>query len=198
MSDITVPGKVRAWYGLSGEILVENELWHLVRLGPISLPHPPLINLFLRAGLPKENRLRLSFEHEYGHLQTLPLALLHLALLRPRRASLGSWLAALIAHQAVWELAAEGWVVAKHALRNAMVPIVSIAALTVNRIIGATVVVESIFALPGLGRMNLESVLNRDFPTLQGAVLLMAIIVVAINLVSDLVYGWVDPRIRYS
>ncbi|MBI4271426.1 MAG: ABC transporter permease [Candidatus Rokubacteria bacterium] len=92
----------------------------------------------------------------------------------------------------------EGWVVAKHALRNAMVPIVSIAALTVNRIIGATVVVESIFALPGLGRMNLESVLNRDFPTLQGAVLLMAIIVVAINLVSDLVYGWVDPRIRYS
>jgi len=113
MSDITVPGKVRAWYGLSGEILVENELWHLVRLGPISLPHPPLINLFLRAGLPKENRLRLSFEHEYGHLQTLPLALLHLALLRRRRASLGSWLAALIAHQAVWELAAEGWVVAK-------------------------------------------------------------------------------------
>ena len=89
-------------------------------------------------------------------------------------------------------------VIAKHALRNALIPIVTIAALTINRIIGATVVVESIFALPGLGRMNLESVLNRDFPTLQGAVLLMAVLVIAINLVADVAYGWVDPRIRYS
>ncbi len=88
--------------------------------------------------------------------------------------------------------------IAKHALRNALIPIVTIAALTINRIIGATVVVESIFALPGLGRMNLESVLNRDFPTLQGAVLLMAVLVIAINLVADVAYGWVDPRIRYS
>jgi peptide/nickel transport system permease protein len=92
----------------------------------------------------------------------------------------------------------ERGVVAKHALRNALIPIVTIAALTINRIIGATVVVESIFALPGLGRMNLESVLNRDFPTLQGAVLLMAVLVIAINLVADIAYGWVDPRIRYS
>jgi peptide/nickel transport system permease protein len=89
-------------------------------------------------------------------------------------------------------------VIAKHALRNALIPIVTVAALTINRIIGATVVVESIFALPGLGRMNLESVLNRDFPTLQGAVLLMALLVIAINLVADVAYGWVDPRIRYS
>jgi peptide/nickel transport system permease protein len=93
---------------------------------------------------------------------------------------------------------AERAVVAKHALRNALIPIVTIAALTINRIIGATVVVESIFALPGLGRMNLESVLNRDFPTLQGAVLLMAVLVIAINLVADVAYGWVDPRIRYG
>lgn len=91
----------------------------------------------------------------------------------------------------------DGRVVAKHALRNALVPIVSVAAVTVNRIMGATVVVESIFALPGLGRLNLESVLNRDFPMLQGAVLLMALLVVAINLLADLAYGWVDPRIRY-
>ena len=88
-------------------------------------------------------------------------------------------------------------VVSRHALRNALIPLVTIAALTVNRIIGATVVVESIFALPGLGRLNLESVLNRDFPTLQGSVLVMALIVIAINLVSDVAYGVVDPRIRY-
>jgi peptide/nickel transport system permease protein len=91
----------------------------------------------------------------------------------------------------------DGRVVGKHALRNALVPIVSVAAVTVNRIMGATVVVESIFALPGLGRLNLESVLNRDFPMLQGAVLLMALLVVAINLLADLAYGWVDPRVRY-
>ncbi len=102
---------VRAWYGLRGEIQVENELWHLVRVGRVSLPHPPLINLFLRAGLPRSDRLRLSFEHEYGHLQTLPVAALHLTLLRPlRRKSLTAWLAALLAHQALWELAAESWV----------------------------------------------------------------------------------------
>jgi peptide/nickel transport system permease protein len=88
-------------------------------------------------------------------------------------------------------------VVARHALRNALIPIVTVAALTINRIIGATVVVESIFAIPGLGRLNLESVLNRDFPTLQGAVLVMALIVIAINLLADVAYGWVDPRIRY-
>ncbi len=92
---------------------------------------------------------------------------------------------------------AEGAVVAKHALRNALLPVVSVTALTVNRIIGATVVVESIFALPGLGRLNLESVLTRDFPTLQGAVLFMALIVIAINLLSDFAYGIADPRIRY-
>jgi peptide/nickel transport system permease protein len=89
-------------------------------------------------------------------------------------------------------------VVGKHALRNAFIPIVTIAALTINRIIGATVVVESIFAIPGVGRMNLESVLNRDFPTLQGAVLVMSVLVIAINLASDIAYGWVDPRIRYG
>jgi peptide/nickel transport system permease protein len=88
-------------------------------------------------------------------------------------------------------------IISRHALRNALIPLVTIAALTVNRIIGATVVVESIFALPGLGRLNLESVLNRDFPTLQGSVLVMALIVIAINLVSDVAYGAVDPRIRY-
>jgi peptide/nickel transport system permease protein len=92
----------------------------------------------------------------------------------------------------------ERFVIGKHALRNALIPIVTIAALTINRIIGATVVVESIFAIPGVGRMNLESVLNRDFPTLQGAVLVMSVLVIVINLASDIAYGWVDPRIRYG
>jgi len=106
--------EVQAWYGLRGEIEVQNEFWHLVRVGSVSLPHPPLVNLFLRAGLPRSQRLSLSFAHEFGHLQTLPVALTHLLLLRPmRRKSLTAWLAAMLAHQALWELAAEGWVAAR-------------------------------------------------------------------------------------
>lgn len=86
----------------------------------------------------------------------------------------------------------------KHALRNAFVPVVTLVGLTVSRLVGATTVVETVFALPGLGRMNLESILNRDFPTLQGTVLVTVFIVIAVNLVVDLAYGWVDPRIRYG
>lgn len=108
------PRKVRAWYGLAGEIQVEHGLWHLVRVGRISLPHPPLVNLFLRAPLGRETRLDLSFRHEFAHLQTLPLALLHVLSLRPWRLR-SPWrlAAALAAHEAVWELAAEAWVVAE-------------------------------------------------------------------------------------
>jgi peptide/nickel transport system permease protein len=93
---------------------------------------------------------------------------------------------------------AERVVIWKHALRNALIPMITVSGLTISRLVGATVVVESIFALPGLGRLNLESVLTRDFPMLQGAVLVMVLIVIAVNLVSDVVYGWVDPRIRLS
>jgi peptide/nickel transport system permease protein len=93
---------------------------------------------------------------------------------------------------------AERGVIWKHALRNALIPMITVSGLTISRLVGATVVVESIFALPGLGRLNLESVLTRDFPMLQGAVLVMVLIVIAVNFVSDVVYGWVDPRIRLS
>ena len=112
--------KVRSWYGLTGEIEVENELWHLVKVGNVALNHPPVVNLILRRGLPRSDRLRLSFLHEFGHFQTLPFSLLHLLLLL--RSALGrrrpidgwlAWLTALVlANEAVWEIAAEAYVVA--------------------------------------------------------------------------------------
>ncbi len=110
--------KVRAWYGLTGEIEVENELWHLVSIGGLRLPHPPLVNLVLRRGLSPEDRRRLSFLHEFGHFQTLPLALVHalwvLSAGRGQRRSLPGWLAWLaaagLAHEAVWEILSEGYV----------------------------------------------------------------------------------------
>ena len=111
--------QVRSWYGLSGTISVENELWHLVKVGRVSLPHPPLVNLVLRRGQPRADRLHLSYLHEFGHLQTLPLAVLHLLLLiwlgRWQFANPGrfKWLIALVvAHQASWELFSETYVIA--------------------------------------------------------------------------------------
>ena len=74
MSSREDPHRVTSWYGLTGEIEVGNELWRLVRVGTLNLPHPPVVNTFLRAGLPRSDRLRLSFLHEFGHLQTLPVA----------------------------------------------------------------------------------------------------------------------------
>ncbi len=113
--------KVRSWYGLPGEIVIEHDFWHLVKVGSVSLPHPPLVNLFIRRGLPRRERRRLSYWHEFGHLQTLPLAFLHLFWLlrpgapRPRsgKERLARLAALLLAHEAMWELASESYVVWK-------------------------------------------------------------------------------------
>ncbi len=110
------PKAVKAWCGLRGEIAVEDELWHLVRVGGVSLPHPPLVNLMIRRGLAADDRLHFSYLHEFGHLQTLPLTGIHVLLLvwlswRGTRPAGIKLLAGLLAHEAVWELASEGYAV---------------------------------------------------------------------------------------
>jgi peptide/nickel transport system permease protein len=85
-----------------------------------------------------------------------------------------------------------------HALRNAALPIVTIMGLRFGRLVGGTVVVESIFGLPGLGRLAVQSIVMRDYLALQGVVLLTATSIVVINLLTDLLYAWLDPRIRYG
>lgn len=117
---------------------------------------------------------------------------------RQLRSSLGEALAADYVKTARAKGLGESRVVAKHALRPALIPVVTVAALTISRLVGATVVVESIFALPGLGRLNLEAVLTRDFPMLQGAVLVTVLVVIVVNVLSDVCYGLIDPRIRYG
>ncbi len=115
------PQPVRSSYGLRGEIGVEDQLWHFVRVGGVPLPHPPLINLILGAGLQRKERLRLSFLHEFGHMQTFPFAFLHAAWLiffcRMRGPQSGTFLKqiglGIIAHQALWELSSESYVLAK-------------------------------------------------------------------------------------
>lgn len=88
-------------------------------------------------------------------------------------------------------------VIARHALKNAFNPIVTIIGLQARRLIGSTVVIETIFALPGLGRLTVDSLLNRDFTQLQGCILVIALFVVLLNLLVDLSYAWLDPRIHY-
>ena len=88
-------------------------------------------------------------------------------------------------------------VVLKHALRNALVPIVTVLGLTVALMIGGAVVTETVFGLPGVGNLVVSAVLRRDYPVIQGALLVIAMIYVVINFLTDLLYMVVDPRVKY-
>jgi peptide/nickel transport system permease protein len=91
---------------------------------------------------------------------------------------------------------AESTVVLKHALRNALVPIVTVVGLTVALMIGGAVVTETVFGLPGVGNLVVSAVLRRDYPVIQGALLVVAAIYVLINFSIDLLYAVVDPRVK--
>lgn len=84
-----------------------------------------------------------------------------------------------------------------HALRNALVPIITVVGLTIASLMGGAVVTETVFSIPGVGRLVVQSVLRRDYPVIQAAILLVATIYVVVNLLVDLIYVWVDPRIRF-
>ena len=84
-----------------------------------------------------------------------------------------------------------------HALKNAAVPIVTVIGIGVALLIGGAVVTESVFAIPGLGRLTIDAILRRDYPVIQGIVLLFSFLYVLVNLLVDLTYTLVDPRIRY-
>jgi peptide/nickel transport system permease protein len=84
-----------------------------------------------------------------------------------------------------------------HALKNAAVPIVTVIGIGVALLIGGAVVTESVFAIPGLGRLTIDAILRRDYPVIQGIVLLFSFLYVLVNLMVDLTYTLVDPRIRY-
>jgi ABC-type dipeptide/oligopeptide/nickel transport system permease component len=90
----------------------------------------------------------------------------------------------------------ESLVIWRHAVRNALIPVVTVAGLQLGYLLGGAVVTETVFAWPGLGRLLVQSILARDFPVVQAAVLLLATTFVAINLITDLIYGLLDPRIR--
>ena len=90
----------------------------------------------------------------------------------------------------------EGRVIGKHTLRNSAIPIVTLAGLEAGQVLGGAVITETIFAWPGLGRLTVQALLNRDFPVVFAAVFVISLMYTLINLVVDLAYAWLDPRIR--
>ncbi len=88
-------------------------------------------------------------------------------------------------------------VIIRHALKNALIPVVTIMGNQVGFLLGGSVIMEQIFTLPGLGRLTLESIYQRDYPQLQGNILFVATVFVTVNLIVDISYAWLDPRIRY-
>jgi peptide/nickel transport system permease protein len=89
-------------------------------------------------------------------------------------------------------------VILKHALKNAMIPVVTVAGLQIGILLGGTVVVEEVFTLPGVGRLVLWSIYQRDYPVTQSTILFIATLFMALNLVVDLLYGYLEPWIRYG
>lgn len=89
-------------------------------------------------------------------------------------------------------------VIGRHAIKNAFLPVITIVGFQLGRLFGGAVVIEAIFVVPGMGTLLVQSVLIRDYPVVQAIILLIALVVLVLNLVVDLLYGWLNPRIRYA
>jgi peptide/nickel transport system permease protein len=89
-------------------------------------------------------------------------------------------------------------VVYSHALKNALIPVITVLGLQVPAILGGSIIIETIFNLPGTGRFMLDSIQQRDYPMLQAATMVFTLFVMFTNLVVDIAYGFLDPRIRYN
>ena len=89
-------------------------------------------------------------------------------------------------------------VIVRHALKNAFLPVITISGWQIGRLIAGTVIIETIFLVPGMGRLLIDSIFHRDYTMIQSIVMVIAFLVLAINLFVDLLYGWIDPRIRYE
>ena len=132
----------------------------------------------------------------YLVLPTMTLALIFLAIyLRIMRASMLEVLTLDFVRTARAKGVTEQAVIVRHVLRNALLPVVTLIGLQAGTMLGGSVVVESVFALPGLGRLAYESVVQRDLNTLLGIVFVSALLVISVNFMVDLIYARLDPRI---
>jgi peptide/nickel transport system permease protein len=86
----------------------------------------------------------------------------------------------------------------RHVLRNAVIPAITVLGINIGFLVGGTVVIENVFAVPGIGQLMLNSIFERDFPVVQGVTLVFGILVVLVNLMADLAYASLDPRVRFD
>jgi peptide/nickel transport system permease protein len=92
----------------------------------------------------------------------------------------------------------ERYIIFRHALKNSLIPIVTLLGLSFSHIIGGSVLIETVFNIPGLGRMAVNAVFAQDYSVVQGFTFLIAVFILLTNLAVDISYGWLDPRIRYE
>jgi peptide/nickel transport system permease protein len=131
-------------------------------------------------------------------LPSITLSVVYIALIaRMTRASMLDILSEDYVRTARAKGQIESKVLFKHALRNAAIPIVTVIGISIALLIGGVVVTETVFTIPGLGRLTVDAVLARDYPTIQAVILLFSFVYVLINLLIDLLYSLLDPRIRY-
>jgi peptide/nickel transport system permease protein len=144
------------------------------------------------------------FENPWTNLQELIMPVLSLSVglmavvMRMTRSSMLEVLARDYVRTARAKGLTDRTVLTAHALKNAAIPIITVLGLQVGYLLGGAVVVEEIFGLPGIGFVILDGIYQRDYPVVQGGVLFVAVIFVVVNLLIDLTYAYVDPRIRYS
>lgn len=92
----------------------------------------------------------------------------------------------------------EGTILLSHGLKNSLLPLITVFGMSLGHLLGGTVIVETIFAWPGMGKYLVDAIFSRDYPVVQGYVLLMALIFVTVNLLVDISYTFIDPRMRLS
>ena len=83
-----------------------------------------------------------------------------------------------------------------HALRNSCIPLITILGLQLGALLSGAIITETVFAWPGIGRLTIQAIFSRDYPLVQGCILFISMVYVAANLISDLAYAWLDPRVR--
>ncbi|MFN8521683.1 MAG: ABC transporter permease [Chloroflexota bacterium] len=189
-----------------------NGLWDtlgsLIALGGIAMP-PFFLAILLIYGLAVSLHLLPPsgferFSDSPGRnllLMILPGITLGLGLAGPLMRQVRSGLLEVLGQEYVNTARAKGLppriVLLGHALRNALIPIITVIGLQVGRLLGGTVIVETMFGIPGIGRWAVDSILLRDFPVVQAVCLIMAVAVLLANLLADVIYAVVDPRIAY-
>jgi peptide/nickel transport system permease protein len=92
----------------------------------------------------------------------------------------------------------ENVIVLRHGLKNGIIPVVTLLGMNLSMILGGSVIVEQVFNIPGIGRLAIQSITNQDYPYIQGIILIITVCILLVNLATDLAYGYLDPRIRYS